>query len=86
LVVSQVLQNLPISCRNPPNLPFFSGSCSITEVIELNHRIRKKTKKEEQYHQGAQRITKDQIPQLHSFFVRLCGTFPVLAVKSSAAV
>jgi hypothetical protein len=68
--------------------------------MELNHRIRKKTKKEEQYRQGAQRITKDQIPQLHwicsttrlvveqlySFFVRLGGTFPALAVKSSAAV
>jgi hypothetical protein len=55
-------------------------------LIELNHRIRKKTKKEEQYRQGAQRITKDRIPQLHSFFLRLCGTFPALAVKSSTAV
>jgi hypothetical protein len=34
LVVSQVLQIWLISCRNQPNLPFFSGSCSITEVIE----------------------------------------------------
>jgi hypothetical protein len=34
LVVSQVLQIWPFSCRNQPNLPFFSGSCSITEVIE----------------------------------------------------
>ncbi|MDR0557253.1 MAG: site-specific DNA-methyltransferase [Treponema sp.] len=33
-VVSQVLQIWRISCRNPPNLLFFSGSCSITSVIE----------------------------------------------------
>jgi hypothetical protein len=34
LVVSQVSQIWQISARNPPNLLFFSGSCSITEVIE----------------------------------------------------
>jgi hypothetical protein len=34
LVVSQVSQIWRIFCRNPPNLLFFSGSCSITEVIE----------------------------------------------------
>jgi hypothetical protein len=34
LVLSQVSQIWCIFCKNPPNLPFFSGSCSITEVIE----------------------------------------------------
>jgi hypothetical protein len=34
LVVSQVSQIWGISYRNPPKLLFFSGSCSITEVIE----------------------------------------------------
>jgi hypothetical protein len=34
LIVSQVSQIWLISYRNPPNLPFSSGSCSITEVIE----------------------------------------------------
>jgi hypothetical protein len=32
--VRQVSQIWRISCRNPPYLLFFSGSCSITEVIE----------------------------------------------------
>jgi hypothetical protein len=34
LVVSQVSQIWRIFCKNPPNLPVFSGSRSITEVIE----------------------------------------------------
>ncbi|MDR0602184.1 MAG: RHS repeat-associated core domain-containing protein, partial [Treponema sp.] len=34
LVLSQVSQIWRISAGNPPNLPFFSGSCSITEVNE----------------------------------------------------
>jgi AmmeMemoRadiSam system protein A len=32
--VRQVSQMWRISCKNPPHLLFFSGSCSITEVIE----------------------------------------------------
>jgi ParB family chromosome partitioning protein len=34
LVIEQVLQNAGISSRNPHILPFFSGSCSKTEVSE----------------------------------------------------
>jgi hypothetical protein len=34
LVVSQASQIWRISCRNTPNLLFFSGSCLITEVIK----------------------------------------------------
>jgi hypothetical protein len=33
------LQIWLISCRNQPNLLFFSGSCSITKVIEQLYRI-----------------------------------------------
>jgi hypothetical protein len=34
LVVSQVSRIWRVFCKNPPNPPFFSGSCSITSVIE----------------------------------------------------
>jgi hypothetical protein len=75
--------------KSPPSRQSHTAiplSPSPSRLIELHHRIRKKTKKEEQYHQGAQRNTKGRIPQLHSFFVRRCGTFFALVVKSLAAV